>query len=474
MAGPQFMRLQSFSRKPNKGGQSVGQVIDEVEREPEFSLHVANPEPPNLVYGITPREALKLHDEMLERSKTKVTLKDGRVAERGIRQDRHTLLGAVASHPYTSRMVRDLDAPRAEYEDWKRRTVEWLRERYGDQLKCVVEHLDEEHPHLHAYILPDTDPNCAARTLNPAYAAKEQAEAEAKAEGKDLREAVKIGNNAYKAAARALQDDYGAKVGRPCALTRTGPKRARLSRQQWKEAKTVATREKEALERVREALTLPERVEAAIALVSAVEPPRAPLEHIKHEVARRCLEAVPTPLWGDHRGSLGPLVSEDVTIRGKRVRDRQIDVMRLSSGWIDSDGNRWGRIRPPEDLSIFGAAKWWAEFDQKWAQRAESLIFGEPERNISGMIFYIKQHVTSYKDFVLSGKNPEPTANHISHILEAFREVRKAVWDHLKEIIAPQIAIGQALAVEIEAHLDTKPEPPPQSVSRRSPGGPSR
>ena len=66
-----------------------------------------------------------------------------------------------------------------------------------------------------------------------------------------------------------------AKVGRPCALTRTGPKRARLSRQQWKEAKTAATREKEALERVRKALTVPERVEAAIALVRGLMPESA-------------------------------------------------------------------------------------------------------------------------------------------------------------------------------------------------------
>lgn len=37
----------------------------------------------------------------------------------------------------------------------ERKNIEWLKEQYGDDLKTVIEHNDESHPHLHAFILPD-------------------------------------------------------------------------------------------------------------------------------------------------------------------------------------------------------------------------------------------------------------------------------------------------------------------------------
>lgn len=39
---------------------------------------------------------------------------------------------------------------------------------------------------------------------------------------------------------RDFQDAYHAQVGAPCGLTRTGPKRRRLTREQWKQEKEVA------------------------------------------------------------------------------------------------------------------------------------------------------------------------------------------------------------------------------------------
>ena len=446
MAGPQFVRFQTFSQKPNKGGQSVGQVIDEVEREEKFCLHIEHPEPPNQIYGVSPREVLALHDAMLERAKTKVTLKDGRTVDRGIRKDRHTLLGCVASHPYTSRMVKELPDARAEYEDWRERTVDWLKALYGDKLKCVVEHLDETHPHIHAYILPDDDPNCSARALNPAYVAKERAEAEAKAAGDENQLAVKKGNEAYKETARAIQDDYAERVGQFCAMTRTGPKRARLSRQQWKA-------EKKAAERRREALTVPERVEAAIALTAASEPPREPLERVRDVSARKCLEAAPVPLWGAHKGSLGPLVGEEV--RSKGGRKAQIAAMTLPPDLLGKD---WREKALPEDLNIFDAAKWWAEFDREWVRKAETMIMGQEEPYHGGLIAATKGHVKFRQDWVLDGKKPEPHTGHISHILEAFRDIRRAVWEQIKQIVTPQISMGRKLAEDFTEAQATQPE----------------
>lgn len=459
MAGPQFIRFQTFAQKSNKGGQSVGQVIDEVERVEQFCQHIETPEPPNQIYGISPREVLALHDAMLEQAKTKVTLKDGRTVERGIRKDRHTLLGCVASHPYTSRMVKDLPDARAEYEEWRQRTVDWLKALYGDKLKCVVEHLDETHPHIHAYILPDDDPDCSARALNPAYVAKERVEAEAKAAGDENKLAVKKGNDAYKEAARAIQDDYAEQVGRFCAMTRTGPKRARLSRQQWKAQKKDA-------ERVRDALTVPERVEAAIALTSATEAPRAPLERVRKDSARRCLEAAPVPLWGDHSASLGPLA--DHNRRNGRIRDSQLAAMRLPLEYADKE---WKEPIVPNDLTIFDAAKWWSDFDRKWVKQAESLIMGQED--CEGLIFWTKTHVRFRSPYVQEGKKPEATTGHISHILEAFRDIREKVWQQLRDLVAPQILMGQKLAEEFNKAQVSHSQPAPRPLSGgNGPSGP--
>lgn len=254
MSGPQFIHLQSFSRKQNKGGQSVGQVLAEAARAPEFSQHIETPKPPNLVFGITPEEVHHKHDELISNGHVDVVKSDGTSAQRGIRKDRHTLLTAVASYPLLSAQVLEGSKDRQAYQDWVELNLRWLQEMFGDRLVSVVEHMDEEHPHLHAFILPIGDTSCSARQLNPAWAEKEEAETLARKNGRPAKEAVKLGNLAYRAKGRDLQDDYFQKVGIPAGLTRTGPKRERLSRQQWKARKEAARREAELLRQMSDRL----------------------------------------------------------------------------------------------------------------------------------------------------------------------------------------------------------------------------
>ncbi|WP_282158825.1 plasmid recombination protein [Shimia thalassica] len=243
MSGPQFLHIQSYSRKANKIGQSVQQILDEAGRAPEFCQHVENPEPPNLIYGLTPQQVREKHDAIVESGYVEVALKDGTSARRGIRKDRHTLLTAVASYPFLTKQVAAESAGREDYARWIDLNVRWLKETFGDRLISVVEHVDEEHPHIHAFILPFDDPSCSARHLNPAWKAKEEAEATARESGKSAKEAVKLGNLAYRARGRDLQDQYFAEVGLPAGLTRVGPKRERLSREQWKQRKEQARRD---------------------------------------------------------------------------------------------------------------------------------------------------------------------------------------------------------------------------------------
>lgn len=245
MSGPQFLHLQSYSCKPNQIGQSVQQVLDEAAREPEFSVHVESPIPPNVIFGLTPQEVREKHDEIVAAGYVEATLKDGTIARRGIRKDRHTLLTAVASYPLLTTQVSDDLAAREDYERWVELNVRWLKDTFGDQLVSVIEHTDEEHPHLHAFILPLGDASCSARHLNPAWQVKEQTETLARESGKPAKEAVKLGNLAYRARGRELQDHYFEEVGLPAGLTRVGPKRERLSREQWKQRKEQARRDAE-------------------------------------------------------------------------------------------------------------------------------------------------------------------------------------------------------------------------------------
>lgn len=240
MSGPQFMHLQSYSRKANEGGQSVEQVLSEASRAPEYSKHVADPRPPSLVYGVAADEVRKLHDEMIAAGGVQVALKDGRMTRRGIRKDRHTLMTAVASHPLPTDLVNTKPDARADYERWRDHNLAWLKARFGGKLVSVIEHWDEKHPHIHAYVLPLDDPTCSARQLNPAWQAKEEAMEVSRAAGHDDKAALKLGNAAYRAKARELQDHYYEHVSLACGLTRTGPRRERLSRQQWKARKDAA------------------------------------------------------------------------------------------------------------------------------------------------------------------------------------------------------------------------------------------
>lgn len=242
MSGYQFFHVATYSRKANPAGQSVDQVVEEAERNPAFSQHVEEPKPPRLIYGISVRAMKAKHDAMLESARVPVVKKDGEVAYRSVRTDRHTLLTAVASYPVPRAQVEADAREKAKYQAWVEANVRFLRDRFGSQLKTVVEHEDETHPHLHAYVLPDEIEDLNAIRLHPGKAAKLAAEERAKAEGMTPRDAVKVGNDALKKAMRALQDDYHAEVGVPCGMTRLGPGRRRLSRAEWKTEKELAAK----------------------------------------------------------------------------------------------------------------------------------------------------------------------------------------------------------------------------------------
>lgn len=242
--GFQFVHMEVYSRK-GREGRSVDFVLAEAERRPDACLHVAARMPPEVVFGVGVGEVRRLHDERA--ATATATTKAGK--SRRIRSDQNTLVTVVASHPATMEEIRaDLASARA-VRDWEARTVEWLRSQYGSALASVIRHVDESHPHLHAFILPG-DPEMRASRLHPGQEAKAAIISAGPTEGEDAKAVNRRGDSAYRANMRAWQDSYWQSVGLPCGLTRLGPGRRRLTREEWQAEKAQAQAVRIARERV--------------------------------------------------------------------------------------------------------------------------------------------------------------------------------------------------------------------------------
>jgi len=239
MSGPQFIHLQTFSRKPNPAGQSVAQILGEVLRTPEFSHHVDAPAPPGVVDGITPPELIARHDAMIENAKVVVKVK-GKTHHRAIRKDRHTLMTAVSSYPIPWDQIEGTPEEEAALRQWEERNVTFFKKLFGGQYQATYRHTDEAFPHLHIYALPERSPGVDASRLHPGKNAKAKAEALALKEKATARESVAAGNRALKASMRNFQNVYYKHVGEPCGLLRIGPKRQRLSRKDYMAQKEAA------------------------------------------------------------------------------------------------------------------------------------------------------------------------------------------------------------------------------------------
>jgi hypothetical protein len=229
----QFIHAQTFGRKA--GGrasnqqQTVAWVLDEAERLAGNCDHVEAPQAPTLVYGVPVAELRRQHDELVAERRAETATGQSR----RIRSDQHTLMTEVASYPA---FVEELDDPdrRQAYEAWRADTIAWWRERYGPDLVTVIEHTDEDHPHLHAYALPISDRQARAKELHPGFQAQRAAKENAAADGLSARDVRRRGDEAYKAEMRSYQSQYWNAVGRKHGLARIGPGRRRLTREQWK------------------------------------------------------------------------------------------------------------------------------------------------------------------------------------------------------------------------------------------------
>ena len=84
-----------------------------------------------------------------------------------MRADAPVLVAGVASFP---RVEAEKDPEL--YARWESLTIAYLQGKYGDNLRAVVMHNDEEQPHLHFFVCSDTEVN--AKALHYGHKAKKE------------------------------------------------------------------------------------------------------------------------------------------------------------------------------------------------------------------------------------------------------------------------------------------------------------
>lgn len=201
----QFGHVEAYARKPQKGAWSIRDVAAEAERKREHCMHVEQPQEPIRVFGCSPSEAVEQAEAWGAQAKD--------AKGRKLRSDAPVLLAGVLSYPRQGE----------EWPEFKEKALVWLKSEYGDNLVSVIEHQDEQHPHIHFYAVPK--PGQSFNNLHQGRAAA----AEAKRKGETKAAQQYAHNNAM----RDWQDRLYQAVGREFGLARLGPKRQRLTRAQW-------------------------------------------------------------------------------------------------------------------------------------------------------------------------------------------------------------------------------------------------
>ena len=218
MEGGGFFHVELYGRQSGAGTTKTtsGAVISEAMREDGFTSHIDSPEPPDLLYGVTPAAAYAESLLRLEGEKD--------ASGRKIKCTATILLAGVASYPKPIEAMLTTD-DWEEYDKWVNLNLAFLKEQWGDDLKSVLQHTDETYPHIHFYVIAEKPQ--LTRNLHPGKVA-------------EIRAPAGGGKAAFKKAMSELQDKYYEKVSFFCGHLRLGPRSQRLSRGEWKMQKANA------------------------------------------------------------------------------------------------------------------------------------------------------------------------------------------------------------------------------------------
>ena len=227
----QFIHIESYARvgsiqkgKSTKWG--IQDIANEAMRKEGNCNHVENPQEPEIIFGVDAYEAANMAQEWADNSVD--------ASGRKLRKDGSCLLAGVISFPDG----RSEDEWRAFRDD----SVDYLKDKYGDSLKSVVEHRDESHLHIHFYAVPEI-----GQKFDEIHDGK-KAIMEAKEENPKILKGEQ--NKLYIEAMKDFQKDFYEEVAINHGMTKTGPKRERLTRDEWKERKEYALQQSEEIKNI--------------------------------------------------------------------------------------------------------------------------------------------------------------------------------------------------------------------------------
>lgn len=221
MAGYQFIHVNAYARSSSDGKKgNIHTIAREADRVEGNFEHVENAGIPTLLQGIPACDAAVLAEERAGKAV--------QTSGKKFRKDGLCMLAGVCSYPATTEEISNNKEEAEKFEKWKEDTLLFLNNKYKEALQSVILHMDESHPHIHFFAVPELRENnvLTIEDIHQGYAAKRDAKRNGVLDGK--------ANFEFKRAMREFQDEYFASVGMKNGQTRRGPGKRRLSREAWK------------------------------------------------------------------------------------------------------------------------------------------------------------------------------------------------------------------------------------------------
>ncbi|MCL2441671.1 MAG: hypothetical protein FWD14_08005 [Treponema sp.] len=275
--GIQFFHYNGYSREVSttkeKYGHSIYTIAGEADRIEGYYEHVKNPIKPVILHGVSFSEVVKTAEEYAEKTIDSI----GRKVKK---KDLIMIAGVISAPEDMSYKV---------WEEYKKESLKWLKEKWGDALKSVIEHFDEPfqynpnilHRHIHFACAQKIGirfwkmhPGLVAkREADKAYGMTKKPNAMSNEEFKIFKtENRKAGDKAYREQMSKEQDKFYTAIGEPFGLLRYGPKRLRYSREEiimYNQEKRI--KQKNILKRAEEEKDVRKRVESIIAEANTIK-----------------------------------------------------------------------------------------------------------------------------------------------------------------------------------------------------------
>ncbi|TXF99210.1 plasmid recombination protein [Massilia arenae] len=282
---------------------SASDLLMEALRKDGYIPHVKAPRQPGILYACSD----EIRNDPLKVADLAEEWADSRKAVTGRAHQRNSpvLAGVVIS------------LPKEMIDDWKKfrdASLKWLKEKYGERLKLVIEHLDEENPHFHAYLVPlhglDKDGKPFSESFGEVH--------EGYAESRSTRRGVikKTGSSAgaktgkaFVDAMKEYQDKFQHDVARHFNLARLGPQMKKLTHAEAVRQRDIRKAEEQ-------------RIEAEKLKEKAFEEVRAAMEARRlanAEIARKAAEAE------EEAQAISAQVIEDAKERAKAEGQRIVE-----------------------------------------------------------------------------------------------------------------------------------------------------